>query len=281
MTASYVRMMRSDSKNIRNFATIFFSGPRQNGSALPVEVIARTNVERVLTKVSRQLNTAKVNAAKKGVQISDVDITRAVTSGANPSGELGQAVKAVREFYRDLHGYAIRGEVFEDIPFDLKYVQRKYNDVHVVRMIDEFGEESMLGFIGSAIKRAPRAKPLSDDQARKVAQRILDYNKDPNLYGRWRKNSQEAFNAFEKKLRRDLDGLTDDQINDILEMVAPNQSQNPHLGMTYRRIAMDENYSAALTGKNESSEPLNLGGASRPCVLTQMRLCPCLTLIFF
>ena len=117
-------------------------------------------------------------------------------------------------------------------------------------MIDEFGEESMLGFIGSAIKRAPRAKPLSDDQARKVAQRILDYNKDPNLYGRWRKNSQEAFNAFEKKLRRDLDGLTDDQINDILEMVAPNQSQNPHLGMTYRRIAMDENYSASLTGKN-------------------------------
>ena len=250
MTASYVRMMRSDSKNIRNFATIFFSGPRQNGSALPVEVIARTNVERVLTKVSRQLNTAKINAAKKGVQISDVDITRAITSGANPGGELGQAVKAVREFYRDLHGYAIRGEVFEDIPFDLKYVQRKYNDVHVVRMIDEFGEESMLGFIGSAIKRAPRTTPLSDDQARKVAQRILDYNKDPNLYGRWRKNSQEAFNAFEKKLRRDLDGLTDDQINDILEMVAPNQSQNPHLGMTYRRIAMDENYSASLTGKN-------------------------------
>jgi len=250
LTSRFVKMMRSDSQEIRDFASIFFSGPRQKGSALPVEVIIRTNVERSVTKVSKKMNLAKINAAKRGVQISDQDISRAVTTGATPSGELGQAVKAVREFYKDLHGYGVRGGVFEDIPFDPKYIQRRYNDVRTVAMIDEFGEDTMLNFIGSAIKRAPRKTPLNNDQARKVAQRILDYNKNPKLYGRWRKDSAEAFDVFEKQLRRDLDGLSEEQIKDIMDMVAPQQAGNPHLGMTYRRIAMDENYSASMTGKN-------------------------------
>ena len=248
LTAPATRIAASVDENVRKLGAIFFGGPRQNGSSRPVETIITLNEERLRTVAMRKLTMAKVEAAKKGQKLTDRDIARAVTSQEEVTGEMKQAVDAIREFYSKAYQYGVRGGVFDPKGYDPNYIRRTYAPANTRALVEEFEDGAVERMVTAAIKDNSSIK-FTTEQAQKLAKRILAYNNNPDEYGKWRMNNRKKYEVLEDELRKELPGLSDDDLKVVMEMVRPKQINEPHLGMKFRRIPMNENFTTEMVNK--------------------------------
>ena len=242
-----LRLLRSNSSEVRLFVTEFLENPR--GGASNVTTRARIAVERHYGKLRQEVNAARETARQSGQTLDDLTILRAVRSGEEFDGPLGQAVNAVRKFHRDVKAYgAKRGLDLGTIPDDPRYFNRAYSHTQFLKLIDELGEENVLELLTQAIRRQVNADDLgvTEEKARAAARRILEYGKDP----RGTRNYKDTQVVLDR-VRRELisDGIPEEEVEDFMELIIPRLEHQPHLSYARRRIGMDENFSMVIGGR--------------------------------
>ena len=243
-----VRMLRSNSEAVRKFATEFLENPR--GGTSNVTTRARTAFENHFGTMRREILKAREAAREMGFKLNDEDIVRAVRSGEEFEGPLGQAVNAVRKYHRDVKAYgAKRGLALESIPDDGRYITRSYNHTAFTKLIDEFGEENAEEIFTQAILKHTdsEAMGVTEAKARAAARRIVNWGKDPEAV-REIKDTRVRLDAIRKELLDD--GISEEELDSFMELIVPKMETEPHLSFARRRIAMDEDFSMVINGRS-------------------------------
>ena len=243
-----IRLLRSESQTIRRFADLFLENPRGGGQN--VTTATSINTHRMTSRLWQGLDLARANARKAGTRLEDIDIIRAVRSGQDFDGPLGDAVRAVRKFNSEILKYGKEGGVFtEAIPESARYFHRSYSSTAFSKAIQQFGEDEVLEFFTQAIMshKSTRAAKLTHAKAQSVARRIMEYAKDPEGARDWR-GSQIMIDGMRQRLIKE--GIAEDEVDDFIRAIAPHVENQPHISYGRRRIELDETFEGTLGGKN-------------------------------
>ena len=242
-----IRMLRSESPVLRQFANVFLEHPRLGGQN--VTTVAKSNVERINSRLFMDIEKAKVAARKAGTELDDIKVIRALRSGEEFEGPLGDAVRAIRKFNSETLKYGKEGGLFvEGIPESVSYFHRAYRSTAFSKAIATHGEDEVVEFFTQAVLRHPTSvkNAITDANAKSIARRIVEYGRDPAGARSW-KDTQVMLNKMRTKLIDE--GIPEDQVDDFLEAISPNMNNQPHISYGKRRLDLDETYIGRLGGK--------------------------------
>ena len=243
-----IRMLRSKSPELRRFASTFLEHPRLGGQN--ITTVAKTNVERTLSRLWVDLEKAKVAARKAGTKLSQQELVRALRTGKEFSGPLGDALKALRKFNSEILKYGKEGGLLtEAIPESASYFHRAYRSTAFAKAIAEHGEDAIVEFFAQAVLRHPTSVKtgISFSDAKAISRRIVEYGRDPEGARSW-KDTQ----IMVEKMRKTLidEGIDEDDVDDYLTIIGGQINNQPHISYGKRRIDLDENYVGTLGGKD-------------------------------
>tara|TARA_R100000655_G_scaffold94765_1_gene136324 strand:- start:7442 stop:11242 length:3801 start_codon:yes stop_codon:yes gene_type:complete len=246
-----IKMSESDNPMIRKFAKIAFEDP--GGSTVrDVETIINYNNQAALRKYHQRRAAIRKSEGKEALRFFDNNIAEAIRRGAGPDdldGPIAEAVEDVRNFFKEMADYAERNGLkdFGKFKEGLKtYVPRMANKAAVNAAINTYGADKVLKLLEQSLKRAN-----SEWDAKKIkatAKGWLKYAQDPEAYENARligKDKDKKLAALKEVLRESK--LNEDEMKEIVDLLVP-KGNDPHLGMTYKRINFDETHSIEIDG---------------------------------
>ena len=225
-------------------------------SRLPdLETYAAQNTREFQLPYYQALKAIEESEGKVALKHFKKNIAKAVRTGAKLEGLQGEAQKALQKSFSDALDHAQRmGVDISGIKPSPKYIPREAAPKAVARQIDEFGEVEVKRLIReSYAKNNPKA---SAAKVASVANGWFKYAQDPEAYVNARLiggKSADKIKEIERVLKGSLDKQKD--IDDVLDLLVP-KGQEPHLGMTNKRIDFDEGHSIRAVSKKTGKEEI-------------------------
>lgn len=243
-----IMFRRSTNPQIQKMGAGAVEMPTGDNPNVDVGTTVQLNVDKSLTLYhKRRLAVEKQLGPKRADEFDNV-VLQNIREGIDMDGVEGEAQEAIRQIYAELAQYADRRGL-SGISQSIRrnYVTREGDPDKVVFAVEKFGREEVLRLLRGAFRaNNPNA---SEAKVSATAEAWLKYAHDPKEYVNARvapgKNSARKIKALEEELKKA--GLSKEEIADVVDRIAP-KSNDPHLGMTNRRINFDEGYSIEVPG---------------------------------
>ena len=242
-----VMARRSENERVRDFFSILVEDPT-GSPRIDIETVVYANRQTAMGNYQKARLAIERRNGRKALKNFDANVAEAVRTGKKLDGLEGKAVQAVREFFGGLAAFAEESGIAGFRNFvDNNYVPRRAVARKVNEAIEKFGEVEVRRLLTNALRA--NNPDMADKKVSAVVNGWFKYSQDPNGYVNARvtgKNSQQKLDAMRGVLNRS--NITKDEVEEILDFFIP-KSNDPHLGMTNKRINFNEATSIEVAGK--------------------------------
>lgn len=242
-----VMARRSENERVRDFFSILVEDPT-GSPRIDIETVVYANRQTAMGNYQKARLAIERRNGRKALKDFDANVAEAVRTGKKLDGLEGKAVQAVREFFGGLATFAEESGIAGFRNFvDNNYVPRRAVARKVNEAIEKFGEVEVRRLLTNALRA--NNPDMADKKVSAVVNGWFKYSQDPNGYVNARvtgKNSQQKLDAMRRVLNRSK--ITKDEVEEILDFFIP-KSNDPHLGMTNKRINFNEATAIEVAGK--------------------------------
>ena len=247
--AKPMAVMAKRSKNERVQA--FFSLLVEDPTGSP-----RLDIETILI-ANRKISKGAYNRARLAIRRSngvealrafDEKIAEATRTGQVLEGLEGKAQAELRKYFNGLAEFAEESGIAGFRNFvNNNYIPRRALAGAVNDAIDKFGQEEVERLLVKALR--DNNPDMSAKKLKATISGWFKYAQDPDGYTNARvsprANSADKINAMRSVLERS--GVNEEEVEEILEFFIP-KSNDPHVGMTNKRINFNESASIEVEG---------------------------------
>lgn len=237
-----IKMSKSKNPLVRKFFSGFAENP-QGTNKFDLETLVDINNGKAMQPFFEKLVAIKRTEGDAAYAQFTTNLADNIRTGQRPSGIQGEAYDAAVSFFDYVTKYAKRQGVegFESFQSNFKYVPREASSAAVRQLIKVHDEDTVVRLIEESLRKGN--PNWSDAKIEGTAKGWLKYAMDPENYTNARLVGGRAADRV-AALRRTLanTNLTDDEAKDLADLLLP-KGNDPHLGMTHRRLKFDESHS--------------------------------------
>lgn len=238
---------RSKNERVQSFFSLLVEDP--TGSP-------RLDIETILI-ANRKISKGPYNRARLAIRRSngaealrafDEKIAEATRTGQVLEGLEGKAQAELRKYFNGLAEFAEESGIAGFRNFvNNNYIPRRALAGAVNDAIDKFGQEEVERLLVKALR--DNNPDMSAKKLKATISGWFKYAQDPDGYTNARVsprgNSADKINAMRSVLERS--GVNEEEVEEILEFFIP-KSNDPHVGMTNKRINFNESASIEVEG---------------------------------
>jgi len=233
--------MKSANTNLKRWGFVGFEDPTLQ-PARTAETYVKLNNSLALEKFRNKRVAIKRTGGKEALDDFDSNVAKAIRGREDVDGMFGEAAAEIRTFFKEIADYGARSGIkaFQDLVRNPDYIPREAYKKAVDAALAQ-DPDLVLRLLENSLKKAN--KNMGEKKVKATAKAWLKYASDPDGYSNARllsstKNTDRV-TAMESIL--DGAGLNREEIDDVLDLFMP-KSNDPHIGMTNRRINFDESH---------------------------------------